>query len=97
MKSADTRPALPVDVDVKIYGKKFCPSNNAVDAFPNTDESSDPDTISMRSFSMMLLLVWVSCRGTNASCEMSLFPWSPAPSHKGLETESRQNLDSTYL
>ena len=67
MKSADTNPALPEDVEVKIYGKKFCPSNNAVDAFPNTEESSDPDTISMRSFSIMLLLVWVSCRGRRAA------------------------------
>ena len=74
VKSAETKPALPDDVDVKRYGKKFCPSNNAVETFPNTEESRDPETISMRSSSTMPLLECVSWRGTKVSCEMSLFP-----------------------
>lgn len=58
------------------YGIKLAPSKRAVDAFPNDESSSIPEIINIRSDSMMLLPVCVSCRGTIASCEIMVSFWS---------------------
>jgi hypothetical protein len=64
---ADIAPADPEeDFDV-MYGIKVWPSNKAVEALPKDGSASEPDTMSIRSGSIIPLALCVSCNGTIAS------------------------------
>lgn len=77
--NAATVPGEPdSDVDT-MYGRKFWPSKSTDDAFPNDESEIEPETMSTRSLSMMLLPLCVFCRGTMTSCATSVDPSRPCP------------------
>ena len=55
MNKDATNPAAPVAVEDVIYGKNDWPSNNTEDALPNDVDTSEPDTKSIRSCSIIEL------------------------------------------
>ena len=66
-KRDDMEPGDPAPVDEMMYGKRVWPSYRAAETLP-TEVSRSPETMSMRSPSMISLPLWKSCRGTMASC-----------------------------
>lgn len=59
VNSDATDPAPPETVEETMYGMKLVPSKRAVDAFPNDESSNEPEIISIRSDSMILLAACV--------------------------------------
>lgn len=76
MNSEAIIPVVPSAVEVVMYGKNDWPSKRADEALKE-DETSEPDTRSIRSCSMIELDEWSSCKGTNFNWEILVVDSNP--------------------